>query len=244
MDNYKYLRWSGILALLTLTVFLVISTKQIKDTVVIANTISFSGKGKINAKPDIAMVRIVVFSEAATSKEAERANVPKSKAIVDFLKKEGLAEKDIKTAEYQIFPQYSYPKIELPQIKGYQAYQELDVKIRDIEKASAIIDGAVNVGANKVTDLRFTLDDPEKLQTEARAKAIEDAKKKAHELEKQLGINLGKIVNFSENTGGYPVPFYAEAKDFSRSGISGAIPEIPTGENEIKVDITITYQIK
>ena len=81
-------------------------------------------------------------------------------------------------------------------------------------------------------------------QAEARAKAIKDAKKKADELEDQLNIDLGKIVNFSENTGGFPGPYYLEAKDFGQGGVGGGAPEIPVGENETVVNVTITYQIK
>ena len=51
-------------------------------------------------------------------------------------------------------------------------------------------------------------------------------------------------MNFSEGGGDFPSPFYLEAKDLGR-GIGGGIePEIPTGENEIKVFVNITYQIK
>ena len=241
-NNYRFLCWSGTLALLILSLFLLTATNQVKNNPA-ANTISFSGEGKVNAKPDIALIRVVIFNEALTSKEAEKALAPRSKAMVDFLKKQGIEEKDIKTVEYNIIPQYAYPERESPKIRSYQAYQELEVKIKDIDKASEIVDGAVNAEANKVTDLRFTIDEPEKLQAEARAKAIADAKKKADELEDQLGIRLGKIVNFSENTGGYPIPYYLEAKEVS-GGVGSAIPEIPTGENEIKVDVSITYQIK
>ena len=106
------------------------------------------------------------------------------------------------------------------------------------------LDGLVSAGANNISGLNFTVDDPEKLQAEARAKAIKDTKEKADELEDQLGVNLGKIVNLYENTGGFPTPYYMEAKDFGQGGVGGAIPEIPVGENEIVVNVTITYQIK
>lgn len=247
-DNYKYLRWSGILTLVILSIFLITITKQVKNTPT-ANTISFSGEGEITAKPDTALVRVVIFSEAKTAKEAEQINAPKSKAVVDFLKKQDINEKDIKTAEYQVTPQYVYPVYpypvsELPKIKSYQAHHELEVKIRAIDKIGSIIDGVISAGANKVSDTRLVIDNLEKLQEEARTQAIADAKKKARDLEKQLGIKLGKIVNFYENTGGFPGPLYFETKNMSGDSGAGVIPEIPIGENEIKVDITITYQIK
>lgn len=244
MNNNKYLVWAGTLALVILSVFLVTMTKQVKNTATTANTISFDGEGKIVANPDIAKVNFAIITQAATSKQAQDANSPKSKAVVNFLKKQGVEEKDIKTTYYNVRPQYNYPRYGTPEISGYEASQVFEVKIRNLEKTSTILDGLVSVGANNISNLNFTIDELEKLQAEARSKAIEDAKKKAHALEDQLGVNLGKIVNFFENTGGYPIPYYLEAKDYARGGMGGDIPEIPTGENEIRVKVTITYQIK
>ena len=82
----------------------------------------------------------------------------------------------------------------------------------------------------------------EKLKAEARAKAIADAKKKADELKNQIGIKLGKIVTFTEGYGGYPGIYYAEAKGMGGGDASG--PSLPPGENEISVNVTLTYQIK
>lgn len=242
--NNKYLAWAGTLALVILSVFLLTMTKQIKNTVTTTNTIFFSGEGEVIAKPDIAKVEFTIVTQATTSKSAQDANSPKSKAVVDFLKKQGIEEKDIKTASYNIFPQYSYSRFDSPKIEGYEVTQKFEVKIRDLDKTNIILDGLVSAGANNIANVSFTIDDPEKLQAEARTKAIIDAKKKAKTLEKQLGIKLGKIVNFSENTGGYPGPFYLEAKDMGDSTGERVALEIPTGENEIKVDVTITYQIK
>ncbi len=98
-------------------------------------------------------------------------------------------------------------------------------------------------GANVVNQLSFEIDNQDVLKAEARAKAIADAKKKADELESQVGISLGKIVNFAENTGGYPVPMMYETKAIGLGG-GGVTPSVPTGENEITVDVTLTYQIK
>lgn len=239
-DNYKYLRWSGVLALVILSVFLVTMTKQVKNTATTANTISFSGEGKVMAKPDIAKVEFSIVTQADTSKKAQDANSPKSKFVVDFLKKQGIGEKDIKTVSYNVYPHYEYPRYNTPQISGHEATQKFEVKIRDLDKTNSILDGLVAAGANNIANVSFTVDEPEKLQAEARAKAIADAKKKARDLEKQLGVDLGKIVNFTENSGGYMSPMYLEAKSVGGE----LIPEVPTGENEIRSEVIITYQIR
>ncbi|KKS25037.1 MAG: hypothetical protein UU83_C0011G0001, partial [Candidatus Jorgensenbacteria bacterium GW2011_GWF2_41_8] len=199
--------------------------------------------GKVVSKADIAAVYLSIVTESATSKSAQDDNSKKSKAVVEFLKKQKIEDKDIKTVSYNIYPQYTYPRYDKPVISGYQVNQTMTIKIRNLDEVSAILDGVVSAGANQINSLSFEIDEPEKLKAEARKMAIADAKKKARELEKELGIDLGKIINFSENTGGFPTPVYLEAKgDMGGGGDSG--PSVPSGENEISVNVYLTYQIK
>ncbi|MDP3697815.1 MAG: SIMPL domain-containing protein [Candidatus Taylorbacteria bacterium] len=259
-NNYKYLIWAGTAALVMLTVFLVTVTKQVKNTATNTNTISFSGEGKVFAQPDIAAISFSILTEAKTSKAAQDDNSNKSKKVVDFLKSQGIEDKDIKTTGYNVYPQYSYQRpcppmldesgITYPciqddqqKISGYQVSQSFEVKIRDLDKVSAILDGLVTAGANQVNQLGFKIDDEEKIKEQAREMAIKDAKEKAAKLRKQLGIRLGKIVNYQEGGGGYPIYMLkAEAADGRGGDVSS--PEVPPGENEIVVNVTITYQIK
>ena len=242
MQNYyKYLIWVGTATLVLLSFFLVAKTKQVLNTATTTNTVSFSGEGKVLAKPDVAVTFLSMVTEATTSKEAQDENSKKSNQVVEFLENADIDEKDIKTTSYNISPIYNYSRLREPEITGYRVNQSLEVKIRDLDKASEIIDGVVAAGVNQVGNLSFQIDDPEKLQSQAREMAIKDAKNNAGELKKQLGIKLGRIINFSENTGGYiPLPI----RSFDEAGIGGGGPSLPTGENEIIVNVTLTYQIK
>ena len=240
---YKPLIWSGTIVLIILAVFLLVNTNKVWNTAATTNTVSFSGEGKVVAKPDIAKINLSIVTDAPTSKAAQDDNSKKSKAVTDYLKKQNIEEKDIKTTGYNIYPQYKYSQFGgNPQITGYQVNQSMEVKIRDLDKVSNILDGVVSAGANQVNGLSFEIDNQDALKAEARAKAIADAKKKANELQSQVGISLGKIVNFSENTGGYPIYFKSGAME--TDGRGGGCPSVPTGENEITVNISITYQIK
>ena len=234
----------GSVLLVVLVIFMLASIDQKLNTATTTNTVTFQGEGQVVAKPDIAVVSFSIVTEAATSKAAQDANSPKSKAITDFLKKQAVEDKDIKTTGYNIYPQYDYPRFDQPRIKGYQVSQSFEVKIRNLDKASDIVDGLVTAGVNNISQLSFTIDEPEKLKDEARAKAIADAKAKAETLEKQIGIRLGKIINFQENSNGYGIiPIYSKAEfDGRGGGVDG--PSLPTGENEISVSVTLTYQIK
>lgn len=234
--------WLGAAVLFMLFVFLSASTTQKINTAPATNTVSFGGQGKVLAKPDVAIVDFSIVTESEDSKTAQDQNSAKSKTVIDFLKKQNIDDKDIKTSSYNIFPQYRYPQFDKPEIRGYQVNQMMEVKIRDLDKVSAVLDGVVSAGVNQVNNLRLTIDDPDKLKKEARAKAITDAKNKAANLRKQLGVSLGKIVNFSENVAGSPIPVFFDRA--AGGGLGGGGPSVPAGENEVVVDITITYQIK
>lgn len=259
---FRPLVLAGTAALVVLIIFLLTLTDHISNTATNTNTISFSGEGKIFAVPDIAVVSFSIITEAPTSKKAQDNNSEKSNQVIKFLKDQGIEDRDIKTSSYNVYPQYNYPRpcplsdsqydITYPcvqnetKITGYQVNQTFEVKIRDLEKVSTILDGLVSAGANQVNNLGFKVDNEEGLKEQAREMAIKDAKEKANKLKKQLGIRLGKIVNYSEG-GNYP-PFYlkAEALDSRGGGVGGdgPIPSVPAGENEIIVNITITYQIR
>lgn len=245
-DLHKTVLYWSLAGLAVITaIFVVVSIHRTLDTATTTNTVSFSGEGKVLAKPDIAVADFSIVTEAVTSKAAQDANSEKSNKVTDFLKKQKIDDKDIKTTSYNIYPQYEYPRSGVPRIKGYQVSQTLEVKIRDLGNVSFVLDGVVTAGANQVSNLSFEIENPEKLKAEARAKAIEDAKSKAKELKSQLGINLGRIINFSEGISGYPVPMMYDSSMKSMGMGGGPItPSVPSGENEITVDVTITYQIK
>lgn len=247
----QILFWAGLAFLVILGAFVSVMTARTLETATTTNTVSFSGEGKITAKPDIALVDLSIVTDAKTSKAAQDDNSKKSTKLIDFLKSQGIDAKDIKTTAYNIQPQYSYPvypydkTTERPQIIGYQVNQTIEVKIRNLEKVDAVLDGVVNTGVNQVYGLRFSIEDPEKLKEEAREKAINDAKEKADALESQLGIRLGRIINFSESGNGYVPPYYYDkVMNLEGRGGGGDVPSVQVGENEILVNVSITYQIK
>jgi hypothetical protein len=190
---------------------------------------------------------LAITVERPTADAAQEEANAKSNAVVEYLKKAGVDEDDIRTSGYNIYPQYDYFDGR-SRIRGYQVVQSIEVKIRDLDKANGILDGVVTAGVNQVNNFRFEVDEPEALKDEARRLAIEDARMKAEQLEDELGVRLGRVVSFSEDTAGYPIPFYGRADAVGIGGMGGDVkalpPALPQGQNEIVVNVTVTYQIK
>lgn len=207
--------------------------------------ISFSGEGKVYTKPDIAMVTLSVVTESRTVADVQKKNTEKMNKVIDFLKGLGTEDKDIKTTNYNLYPRYDYSQYSsrIPQIIGYEITQSLEVKIRNLDKVGEILEGSVGVGVNQVYSLYFKVDKDEEFKAQAKDLAIKDAKEKAKETAKQLGVKLGKIVGYGEGGGYYPV--YSNYKGVDGIGGGGeSAPNIQTGENEISMTVTITYEIK
>ena len=165
--------------LVILAVFLLVEINQVSNTATTTNTVSFSGEGKVTAKPDIAVISASILTQAVDSKSAQDNNSTKSNAVDSFLKKQSIAEKDIKTSGYNITPQYKYPPYgDQATITGYQVTQSYEIKVRDLTKVSTILSGLVTAGANQVNNLGLQIENPDALKSQARQLAIDDAKKR------------------------------------------------------------------
>ena len=221
------------------------------------NVISVSGEGEVFAVPDLATFSVTVTEEAKEVKDAQKVATKKINDIISYLKGAGIEEKDIKTTSYNVNPKYEWIQEScapgLPcrggrqEMTGFEVSQSVEVKVRDTEKAGDILSGVGSRGAFNVSGLSFTIDEEDKLKSEARAKAIDDAEGKAQELADQLGVSLVRIVGFSEDGGGYPIYAKREMTMALSDGGAPALasaPSIPTGENKITSNVTITYEIR
>lgn len=207
------------------------------------NNISVNGTGEVFAKPDIAQVTIAVSKSEKTAFEAQQKNAEAINQVIKFIKETGIEEKDIKTTNYSLNPVYDYITNRGSVLKGYEARQNLEIKIRNITNVGKVLEGATEAGANEVYGLVFTIDDEEKLKEEARKIAIQKAKDKAKELSKDLDVKLKKLISFSES-GGMPPPIYPVFETFGKTASAPVSPEVPTGENKISITVTLTYEIK
>ena len=208
------------------------------------SVISVSGEGKVFVKPDIGMVSMSVTKHHAELATAQRQATEAINSLTAFLKLKVIEEKDIKTVAYNIGPRYTYGRDGVERFRDYEVAQSIDVKIRDVAMAGDILAGAATAGADKVGSLRFAVDDPDAAKAEARALAVQDAREKAKSLSKSLGVRLKKITSYYENEGGYPGPiFYEQSSAFGKGSDAIAVPSISTGENEIRVSVSISYEI-
>jgi hypothetical protein len=216
------------------------------------DTITVNGEGRATLPPDVARISFGVQNTAATVADAQAATTKQANAALEFVKGQGIADKDVRTLSYNISPQYSYPKPctrvscppdTAPKIIGYQVSETVQVTIRDLSKVGAFLGGLGKLSVQNVYGPDFALDDATAGYAAAREDAIQKAKEQAKLLSRQLGVHLGKIVNFSESSGGYPVPMYGMGGGMM-SAKAEVAPNVPSGENTYNASVSITYEIR
>jgi uncharacterized protein YggE len=228
-------------------------------------TINVDGTGYVVAVPDVATFSFSVTDTEKTVADAQAKATTKINAALASLRQQGIADKDISTQSYTINPHYEYQNAVCPAmapnaassvsycpsgksvLTGYDVSETIQVKVRDLAKAGAIFSSIGTLGVQNVNGLDFAVDDPTSVQAQARDKAIADAKAKADVLAKQLGVKIDRVISFSENSGGYPRPMMYGAMDkavMAQGSTAAVAPEIPTGEQKVTSNVTVTYEIK
>lgn len=203
------------------------------------NLFSVSGTGKATGIPDTAQISIGVTKTALTVASAQDQTNTAANKIIEDLKKLGVNDKDIKTTNYSVNPNYDYSRGG-QNITGYTVAQTLAVNITPIDIANKVIDTAILDGANIVGGISFTFNEKTKkeLENKARNEAVKMAKEKAESLSRATGIKLGKIVDVQESGNFEPRPFMMTQSLETKS----ADTQLQPGENSITINITLSYE--
>ncbi len=251
MQPNKYLQ--GVIGLLALTLIVFVGLKArnaseeynyIGKVAHDRDTITIQGEGKVTSKPDLAQIDLGVRVDGATVKEAQKQNTEKMNAIASAMTALGVKKEDLQTSQYSIQPRIDWNSGKQT-VLGYTVSQTLTIKVRDLDKAGDVLARAGELGANQVGGINFTIDDPTSLKDDARLKAIADARKKAEALSKQLGLDIVKVVTFSESAqGGYPVPMMAKSFGMMDSAVAAPSPEIQSGTLDVVSDVSVTFEVR
>jgi len=210
----------------------------------VRDTITINGQGEVDAKPDLTTVTLGVVTEGDSVEAIQTENTNKMNSIIAKAKELGIAEDDIKTLNFSVNPLYDWKENERVGA-GYEIRQNVEVKVRDEANTSKLLAEAAKLGANQVGGLNFTIDDSSKFEQQARLKAIKDAEDKAQELAEQLGLDLVRVVSFSEAGGATPTPMYdMMARSMAVGGEGVPEADIQTGTQKVTSYVSVTFEVR
>ncbi|MFA6447244.1 MAG: SIMPL domain-containing protein [Patescibacteria group bacterium] len=207
------------------------------------DTISIEGTGKVVAKPDVAKITLGVTTDGASVKDIQDQNSKKMNAIIAAVKDLGVKADDIQTQQYSVSPRYDWANGKQT-LLGYTITQQVEIKVREVDKAGTVLAKAGELGANQMGDMQFVIDDPSALEAQARGKAIEDAKTKAEALASQLGMTVVRVVSFSESSNASYPPIAFGARDMAMKSEAVAAPQIEVGTNDVIKNVSVVFEVR
>jgi len=200
------------------------------------------GEGKVEVTPDTAYIDAgITIDQASSVVEVQKKINEINNKIINALKEIGIEKADIKTSNYSISPNYKYENNE-NRADGYNGSVVIEIKVRDPQLASRVIEAVTTVGANQIQGSRFVVDKPELYREEARNVAIKNAKDQAQKMAKNLGIKLGRITNIVESSPNQPILYRAMAAEGIGASGGGGPAQIEPGSQIITSVVTLYFE--
>ena len=200
------------------------------------NGITVQGSGSVTAVPDRAQLTFGVETQAATAKAALAANSAEMRKVIAAL--EAAGGTDVQTQTVSLYPRYGESDgAAQAAVLSYVAHNSVSVMIRSLDKAGALIDVAVEAGANQVSGPDLSRGDQDELYRRALADAVDDARASAQALAAASNLTLGRITAIVEG-GSAPSPAY----DAMKAAADGGTP-IEPGEQQLVASVTITFAV-
>lgn len=195
------------------------------------DSVTVSGSGTVSAVPDRAQISAGVESRAPTAKAALAANAAAMRKVIDALRDKG--GKDVTTQTVSVSTVFD----ERGQPNGFVA-SNVASATTSLDGAGALIDAAVDAGANTVYGPSLSRSDADELYRDALEQAVADAKKRAEVLATAAGRRLGRVTAIVES-GSPAIPYAAKDAMASRE----ATP-IVSGPQETTAMVSVTFELK
>lgn len=208
-----------------------------------ADTISVTGVGRVTTTPDRVMFTAGVETVAPTVEDAVNQNSTRMAALIAALKRAGATDKDIRTSNFNVFPQMQYNERERPRVTGFQASNSVTVTRPTPAEAGKLLTAAVGAGANQVSGLTFTVADQTVSRNRGLQLAFEEARAKAALLASSAGRTVGRAVSIVEgSTPAYqpPIP-YARAEAMQMK-----VADVPVeaGAEELSYTVSVVFELR
>ncbi len=164
------------------------------------DSISVNGHASAEVAADMATLYGNLEKRAAVA-ETARENLAKDMATFKhMLLGQAIPGEDVQTVRYSLQPEFSYEKNKR-RLTGYVARADYKVKIKNLEKLSAVIDKSV--GCNVTVDrVEFGLNNRSLFENRLLEEAVANARSKAAVVARAGGRSLGHLIHASFSTTG------------------------------------------
>ena len=164
--------------------------------------ITVFGEAEIRAEPDLAIASVGVTHTAPTSQEAIDEVSRRLADVLASVRALGIEDRDIQTSGVSLQPimrQRQPGDDSTPEIEAYRASSNVTITVRDIPRASTVLDAAAQSGANVISGLRFGLSNMDELRLRALGAATGEAERKARAIASAAGLVFAGVISLTED---------------------------------------------
>jgi hypothetical protein len=204
-------------------------------------TINVAGMAQVTMTPDIATINLGVHTEAATATAAVEANNASTAKLMEALKAAGVAEEDIRTTNFSVYPSAKYdPQTGEQTGISYVVDNSVYVTVRNLDSLGDLLDASVKAGSNSINSIQFDVEDKSPYLSQARTSAVQNAQTQAQELAAAAGVELGDVqtISYYDNI---PVPM---ARELAFAASADSTVPISPGTMDLTVSVNMVYFIK
>lgn len=205
-------------------------------------TINAYGTGEVYLVPDLAYVYVGVRSDADDVSTALNTNNVQTSKVADAVKALGVEVKDIQTTNFNVYPMTDYGPDGAISRKYYVVENTIYITVRDLSKLGNMLDAVVRSGANTINGITFDVSNKDAAMTEARDKAIAQARAEAEGIAAAAGVKLGDLQNLNVSTSGGTIPIYEGKGGGGAANAASSVP-VSAGQLMISASANLTYEI-
>jgi len=204
------------------------------------------GTGTASAEPEVAQITFGVELRGDDPAALVDQGAGKIERAIAAAQKLGVSEEDVRTTGYNLWVETVYdPEKGLPTGEViYHLSHYVRVTLRDLDQVGELLAAAVEAGANAISEVSFSVEQPDALMEQARQQALENAAARAQQMAEGLDISLGKPVMVMETSGGYPIPVERGIGGGGGAMVEVAAPSISAGTFSVSVSVQIVYEIQ
>lgn len=206
-------------------------------------TITVTGNSEVTAKSDMATVNITVETHSPNARAAVRENANTMTDVRNAVIAAGAEASKIETQNYNVYPQQIYNNKGEVKSKEYRCDNTMKVVVMNLSKTGAIMDAAVEAGANRIDSVDFSVSDTQLYKDAALRKAAEDAARKAKIIAAGLGRNVIGIISASEDNVNVMPYRMVNLKMASAAMREDAVTPIDPGESKLQGRVTVVFEI-
>jgi|ERR1041385_5958525 uncharacterized protein YggE len=196
-------------------------------------SVQATGTGTISVPPDQAQLTAGVITQGLTAQDAAQQNSEKTAAMLTALKSVLGTSGTIQTVGDSVSPRYN--NSQTPTVIGYTASNTVQVTTINLNLVGSLIDAANGAGANNVSGINFSLQDPDPVLQQALGKAAKQALAHTSAIAQGLGAKTGSVISAQEGSRVTPV--------FGDVGAAAAATPVQTGTVSVSATVTVTVQL-